>query len=136
MVSITTVYQENLRCHARHDPSGATLVTDAPVDNCGKGESFSPTDLVATALGSCMLTIMGIIADRNHIDINGATATVAKEMVADPVRRIGSLHVRIHIPGDVSPKDRKRLEEGARHCPVYKSLHPDIDAPIVFTYAD
>ncbi len=134
MVSISIEYQGKLRCQARHEPSGNTLITDAPIDNCGKGESFSPTDLVATALGSCILTIMGIIAERNEIDISGAEVNVGKEMVADPVRRIGSLKVDVRIPHQLSEDDRKRLENGARTCPVHKSLHPDVDAPIVFHY--
>jgi putative redox protein len=133
-VKIEVDYQGQLRCEAKHTPSSTTLITDAPVDNCGKGESFSPTDLVATGLGTCVLTIMGIIAERNGIDISGATVEVEKEMVADPVRRIGRLPVKVLIPRDLSADDRKRLENGARTCPVHKSLHPDIDAPIIFQY--
>ncbi|OVE77356.1 osmotically inducible protein OsmC [bacterium F16] len=134
MVSISIKYEGQLRCGATHDPSAATLITDAPVDNCGKGESFSPTDLVATGLGSCVLTIMGIIAERNDIDISGTTVNVEKGMVVDPVRRIGSLKVQVQVPRELSESDRKRLEHGALTCPVHKSLHPDIDAPITFSY--
>ena len=135
MVKIEIDYQGQLRCNAKHTPSATTLITDAPVDNCGKGESFSPTDLIATGLGTCVLTIMGIIAARNDIDISGTTVQVEKEMVADPVRRIGKLPVEVHVPHDLPAEDRKRLENGARTCPVHKSLHPDIDAPITFRYS-
>ena len=137
-VEISVVYEGELRCRAKHAPSGKELVTDAPVDNHGRGESFSPTDLVATALGSCMLTIMGIVAQRNRLDIAGTTVKVLKEMIQEPVRRIGSLQVTIRIPGEKSarlaPEDRKKLELAAHHCPVHKSLHPDIQTPIEFVY--
>src|SRR5512146_333687 len=93
MVQVDVSYEGSLRCVARHGPSGATLTTDAPVDNMGRGAAFSPTDLVATALGTCMLTIMGIVAQRHNIDISGATVSVTKEMAALPVRRIGRLTV-------------------------------------------
>ena len=93
MVAINIVYQGQLHCEATHAPSGATLETDAPKDNHGKGESFSPTDLVATALGSCMLTVMGITARMLDIDLTGARVQVEKEMVASPIRRIGKLTV-------------------------------------------
>lgn len=134
MVEINIAYEGGLRCRAQHGPSDTELVTDAPVDNHGKGESFSPTDLVATALGTCVATIMGILAERHNIDLTGMQITVEKEMVAEPVRRIGRLPVTVRVPGQVSDADRKRLENGARTCPVHKSIHPDIDAPITFIY--
>lgn len=134
MVEINIAYEGGLRCRAQHGPSDTELVTDAPVDNHGKGESFSPTDLVATALGTCVATIMGILAERHDIDLTGMQITVEKEMVAEPVRRIGRLPVTVRVPGQVSDADRKRLENGARTCPVHKSIHPDIDAPITFIY--
>ena len=138
-VRIECEYLGDLRLRATHGPSGTVILTDAPVDNHGRGESFSPTDLVGTALGACSLTIMGIVAQRNGLDIAGATAHVVKEMVAQPVRRIGALKVTITIPADKAAKlsatDRQKLEEGALHCPVHKSLHPDISAPIEFVYA-
>jgi putative redox protein len=102
MVEIRIEYEGGLRCRAAHGPSGAILLTDAPVDNMGKGEAFSPTDLVATALGTCMMTIMGIAADRMGLDLRGATATVTKEMVTSPLRRIGKLAVTIKVPGKLS----------------------------------
>jgi putative redox protein len=137
-VEIDIVYEGGLRCRATHGPSRGQLTTDAPVDNHGKGESFSPTDLVATALGTCMTTLMGIVAERNKLDITGTTVHVVKEMVQEPVRRIGTLRVKIGVPPDkgarLSPEDRKKLETAALHCPVHKSLHPDIQTPIEFTY--
>jgi putative redox protein len=134
MVAIQLEYQGDLHCKAVHGPSGTELATDAPKDNQGRGESFSPTDLVATALGSCMLTVMGIMARTLKIDITGTTATVEKEMATTPVRMIRSLTVKIHVPHQVSEEDRKKLERAAHTCPVHKSLHPDVQKPIEFTW--
>jgi putative redox protein len=134
MVSSQIESQGDLHCKATHGPSGAELLTDAPKDNQGRGESFSPTDLVATALGTCMLTIMGIAARTLNIEIAGATATVEKEMTAAPPRRIQRLAVRIHVPHSPSPADREKLERAAHTCPVHKSLHPDVQIPIEFTW--
>ena len=134
MVSIQLEYQGDLHCRAVHGPSGATLTTDAPKDNQGRGESFSPTDLVATALGSCMLTVMGIMAGTLNIDIAGTTATVDKEMASSPARMIERLTVRIHVPHPVSDENRLKLERAAHTCPVHKSLHPDVQKPITFTW--
>jgi putative redox protein len=137
-VEIDIVYQGNLHCQATHAPSGSTLITDAPVDNGGQGASFSPTDLVATALGACMVTIMGIVAKRDQLAIEGTKVHVVKEMVQQPVRRIGSLKVTINVTGGkkLSQDDRTKLERAAKTCPVHQSLHPDIHAPIEFIYAD
>ncbi len=134
MVAIELQYQGDLHCEAVHSPSGTVLGTDAPTDNQGRCESFSPTDLVATALGSCMLTVMGIMARSLHLDIAGATATVQKEMTAGPSRKIQQLAVKIHVPHAVSEDDRLRLEHAAHSCPVHKSLHPDVQMPIVFSW--
>jgi putative redox protein len=134
MVSIQLEYQGDLHCSAVHGPSGTTVSTDAPKDNQGRGESFSPTDLVATALGSCMLTIMGIMARTLQIDIAGATATVDKEMTSAPPRMIQRLTVKIHVPHAVSEENRQKLERAAHTCPVHKSLHPDVEIPITFTW--
>lgn len=134
MVAIELEYEGDLHCKAVHGPSGTALTTDAPKDNQGRGKSFSPTDLVATALGSCMLTVMGILARTLQIDIAGTTATVEKEMAAAPVRRIQSLKVRIHVPHALSEDNKLKLERAAHTCPVHKSLHPDVDAPIEFTW--
>jgi len=135
MVEMRVAYEGQLRCVAAHGPSGQKLATDAPVDNMGRGESFSPTDLVATALASCMLTIMGIIAQRQGIDIGGATASVTKEMASQPVRRIKRLAVSISVPAKVSEEDRRRLEHGVHTCPVVKSLHPDVEVAVSFNWA-
>lgn len=139
-VEIDITYQGGLRCQAVHGPSRTTLVTDAPVDNHGKGEAFSPTDLVATALGTCMMTIMGIVAERNGWDLTGMTTHVTKEMVASPVRRIGKLLVTITIPEKIASRlsevDRKKLENAAHTCPVHQSLHPEIEAPVTFQWGD
>ena len=129
MVSIALEYQGDLHCKAVHGPSGMEMTTDAPKDNQGRGESFSPTDLVATALGSCMLTVMGIMARTLDVDMAGATATVEKEM-SPPPRRIARLAVTIHMPGGVSEENRLKLERAAHTCPVHKSLHPDVEMPI------
>jgi putative redox protein len=134
MVTMQLEYQGDLHCKAIHEPSGTELTTDAPKDNQGRGESFSPTDLVATALGSCMLTVMGIMARTLNLDITGATATVAKEMTSSAPRRIARLAVRIHIPHAISPENQQKLERAAHTCPVHKSLHPDVESPIDFTW--
>jgi len=134
MVRITTTYEGGLRCRAIHGPSGTTLVTDAPVDNHGRGESFSPTDLVATALGACMMTIMGIVAERHGIDLVGMTAETVKEMSADPPRRIAGLRTRLTIPLPADHPSRSLLEQAAHTCPVHKSLLPEIDAAIEFIW--
>ena len=133
-VEINIVYEGELRCRAQHGPSGVVLKTDAPVDNQGKGESFSPTDLVATALGSCMMTIMGILARRHGYPIEGSTVKVLKEMIQEPVRRIGQLTVEIHVAngGRLKETDRKILQQATQTCPVLKSLHPDIQVQVAF----
>jgi putative redox protein len=134
MVVIELEYEGDLHCRAVHGPSGTTLSTDAPKDNQGRGESFSPTDLVATALGSCILTVMGIMARSLRIDIAGTTATVEKEMANAPVRMIQRLAVKIHVPHAVGEEHRQRLEKAAHTCPVHQSLHPDVQKPIQFIW--
>lgn len=137
-VEIDITYQGGLRCQAEHGPSGNTLITDAPLDNHGKGEAFSPTDLVATGLGACMMTIMGIVAERHGWDLVGMTTHVTKEMAAAPTRRIGKLTVTISIPAEkaslLSATDRSKLENAAHTCPVHQSLHPDIEVPVIFQW--
>src|SRR3954463_1436634 len=115
MVEITTTYNGQLRTTATHGPSGNSLITDAPKDNMGKGEAFSPTDLVATALATCVLTTMGIVAQRHNLDMTGATARVTKEMVATPTRRIGRLALTVKMPRRFSDEDQQRLENAAHH---------------------
>ncbi|WP_430451592.1 OsmC family protein [Rhodopirellula europaea] len=137
-VEITAVYQGQLHCEATHGPSGTKLVTDAPTDNGGRGSSFSPSDLVATALGTCVMTIMGLVADRHELDLSGTTIRVEKEMASTPVRRIASLKTQVTFPAglNLQPEMRDRLVAAARKCPVHQSLHPDIDAPIDFVDLD
>jgi putative redox protein len=135
MVTIDIEYKGDLRCEAVHQPSETRLNTDAPKDNQGKGESFSPSDLVATALGTCMLTIMGIAARNMNVDLKGAKVTVQKEMVATPLRRISKLAVKIQVPAKVTEEQKLKLERAAHTCPVHKSLHPDIEIPVEFVWA-
>ncbi|HVO33848.1 MAG TPA: OsmC family protein [Elusimicrobiota bacterium] len=134
MVKMTVRYLGGLRCEAVHGPSQTTIQTDAPVDNMGKGEFFSPTDLVATALVGCILTTMGIVAQRNGLSLERLWAEVEKDMVKVPERRIGALRVTVHMPNTLTAEDRRKLESAGHHCPVHKSLHPDIDAPVTFVY--
>jgi putative redox protein len=133
MVAIEVEYQGDLHCRAVHGPSGTEFSSDAPKDNQGKGESFSPTDLVATALGTCMLTTMGILARTLGIDMAGATATVEKEMTPPP-RRIERLTVQIRMPHALDAENQLKLERAAHTCPVQKSLHPDVETPVTFTW--
>ena len=135
-VEINITYDGGLICTATHGPSRNTLTTDAPVDNGGKGAAFSPTDLVATALGTCMATVMGLVAKRSNLDIDGLQVQVIKEMTADPVRRIGSLKTRLVFPKDkpLAAADRAKLEAAAKACPVKQSLHPDVKLPMEFVY--
>ncbi|MES2058613.1 MAG: OsmC family protein [Pseudomonadota bacterium] len=134
MAAVHIEYQGDLHCKAVHGESGTELTTDAPKDNQGRGESFSPTDLLATALGSCILSVMGIKARALNIDIGGATAIVEKEMANTPVRRVHKLAVRIDVPQHLSPEHRHKLEEAAHSCPVHKSMHPDVQIPIEFSW--
>ncbi len=136
MVKISAEYQNQLRCRAIHGPSGNALLTDALVDNHGKGESFSPSDLVATALGTCMMTVMGIVAERDRIPYEGVRVEVIKEMATAPPRRIARLQVRLEMPGGLTPDQRKKLENTAHFCPVHRSLHPDIEVDLEFVYPD
>jgi putative redox protein len=136
MVQIDAIYEGNLRCKATHEPSSATLLTDAPKDNQGNGEAFSPTDLVATALGTCILTTMGIVAKRLNFDFSGARVRVEKEMVTSPTRRIGKLTVKIHGPASATADQRRQLELAAHACPVHRSMHPDVQMPITITWGD
>jgi putative redox protein len=135
MVEIQVAYEGNLRTRAIHTPSGTSLITDAPRDNQGQGESFSPTDLVATALGTCMLTIMGIVARNFKIDLSGSTVRVQKEMVTQPIRRIGKLTVDITVPNPTTQEQQRKLRDAAMQCPVHESLHPDIEIPVTFHFA-
>ena len=127
------IYKNNLRTEAQHIASGQKIITDAPLDNNGKGEAFSPTDLVATALASCMITIMAIAAKKNGINISETSASVKKVMGTNP-RTISDIIIEIKMSKDLALKDRKRLEKAALACPVHKSLHPDMNKEITFSY--
>ena len=114
--------------------SGNTLITDAPVDNKGKGEAFSPTDLLATSLGSCMLTIMGIAAQTHGFDLDGTEIKITKIMADNP-RRVGEVIVKFDFPkNNYSEKEKAIIENAARTCPVAKSLHPDLRQSLIFNY--
>jgi putative redox protein len=128
-------YNGSLRTTAIHIRSGNSIITDAPVDNHGKGAAFSPTDLLATSLGSCMLSIMGIVAERNGIDLKNTEATVEKIMAADP-RRVAQVNVTIIFPPELKAdsKQRQLLENAALTCPVAKSLHSDLVQSVKFEY--
>jgi putative redox protein len=140
MVDIHIGYQGELRCVAKHGPSGIELFTDAPVDNHGKGESFSPTDLVATALGTCMMTVMGIHAAKHQIDLAGARVHVKKQMTKEPPRRIAALPSEIVVPQEkaarIDEAQRAALVKIAETCPVRLSLLPAIDVSLVVQWGD
>lgn len=133
-VEIDVRYEGKLRCRAVHAPSGDELVTDAPTDNHGRGEAFSPTDLVATSLGACMMTIMGIAAERDKIDITGMKVHVVKEMAEKPRRRIGKISLLFTLPEGhtLSENQIAALRRIAQFCPVHGSIHPDIELDIRF----
>ena len=132
MISKVT-YKGSLRTEAIHLQSGNSIITDAPIDNHGKGEAFSPTDLVATALASCMLTIMGIVANRNHLKINVTTAEIEKIMGANP-RRINQIKINIRFNENFDKKTKRKLENAALTCPVSNSLSENLNESIKFIY--
>ncbi|MCB1056834.1 MAG: OsmC family protein [Acidobacteria bacterium] len=132
-VEIRGTYAGNLKTRLVHGPSGAEIFTAAPVDNQGDGSSFSPTDLVAGALGACMMTILGIMAERNGISMEGVEMRVVKHMTSDP-RRIAELEVVLYMPPNLAPDDRLKLERGALTCPVHRSLLAEIGKPVRFVY--
>jgi putative redox protein len=134
MVEISIKYLGDLRCEARHESSGTVITTDAPVDNEGRGESFSPTDLAATSLGACMLTIMGIAARKQGVDLGDTQVKVLKEMTPKPPRRIAKLTVVFTIPLPASHEKRAMLEEAARNCPVHLSLDPGVEQDTRFDW--
>ena len=136
MVQIDISYDGGLHCTAKHLPSGTTLTTDAPVDNQGKGESFSPTDLVATALGTCIATTMDIYARRKDIDLTGLKITVQKEMTTSAPRRIAKLTTEIWVPLPLSADPERHLERVALGCPVHASLHTEVEKPVTVHYRD
>ena len=135
MMTSTVVYEGNLRTVCTHLRSGNTVETDAPVDNNGKGERFSPSDLVATALGSCMLTIMGMRAREMDVDLTGVKIEVEKIMKADP-RRISGINLTFHFPESLQLDEKQRtiLERAAHTCPVIYSINPDIAVNVNFQW--
>lgn len=135
MSTIQVVYHGELRCEAIHQQSGTLIQTDAPTDNQGRGERFSPTDLVATALAACQATIMGIVARREGLDLTGARAAVEKHMSSQPPRRIVRLVVRWTLPAAIPEDRRTHLEQAARTCPVGLSLDPGIIQESSFSWS-
>ena len=134
MLTIQTQYLGDLRTQSRHLQSGAELITDAPTDNEGRGEAFSPTDLLSTALGTCMLTIMGITARKHNFSIDGASVNLTKIMTSAP-RRVGEIIVEFNFPkNNFSEREQKLLEAAAKECPVGRSLHPDLKQTLIFKY--
>ena len=136
MATATGKYLGDLRVELRHEQSGATIVTDAPVDNHGKGEAFSPTDMVGAALGACAMTIIGIYAQTHGVDVSGMEMAVNKTMSADP-RRIGKLEVTFTMPKRAySDKEKASIERAAHTCPGRMSLHPDTEQVFTFFWQD
>jgi len=136
MPTIQTTYLGDLRTEATHLQSGTQILTDAPTDNQGRGEAFSPTDLVAGALGSCMMTIMGIVARRDGIELTGSGMAITKVMSAEPPRRIARLEITLSMktPDPLPEEARTKLERAAHTCPVALSLHPEIEQAIHFRW--
>ena len=133
-VKISCEYLGNLRVRATHGPSGTVLITDAPVDNQGKGESFSPTDLTATSLATCIMTILGIQAKGLNLDFRGLRVEVEKHMTAQSPRRIAKLEAMIQMPAGIAEELHDRLIRAANACPVKQSLHPDIEIVLVWNW--
>ena len=131
MVKIDATYDGNLRCTATHGPSGKQLITDAPVDNMGKGESFSPTDLLATSMLTCIMTIVAIRADSKKIDISGMTGSVEKTMASSP-RRVAKLEVVVNLPSGLDMEDRAWLITEGCNCPVCVSVSESMEVDVTF----
>jgi putative redox protein len=136
MATIETIYLGELRTEAKHVLSGDKVITDAPLDNQGKGEAFSPTDLMSASLGSCMITIMGIAAREHGFNIDGTNCSITKIMAADP-RRVSEIQISFNFPAiQYSDKQKLILEKAAINCPVAKSLHPDLIQKVSFNFQD
>jgi len=135
-VEMVAEYVGELNCKLVHGPSGRALETDAPVDNCGRGLSFSPSDLLGASLVSCAMTTMAIKGPKAGISFESASGQVVKQMHSEGPRRVAELRVEIKMPGGLSVEDRASLERVARNCPVALSLHPDVHIPISFHYPD
>lgn len=134
MVKVQAIYQGQKHCLATHESSGSKIETDAPKDNQGLGEKFSPTDLVGTALGTCILTTMALVAERDGIDIRNSTIDIEKHMTSEGQRKIATLKVLIKLPKTVPEDYRKKLNHVADACPVKRSLHPDLHTPTEILY--
>jgi putative redox protein len=132
-MTASIIYTGKLRCSALHNQSGTTIETDAPTDNKGKGEKFSPTDLLCVSLATCMLTTIAIKADGLEVDITNSSADVTKHMLSDP-RRVGKIEVAVKLPAIGNERDMKILENTGYNCPVVKSLHPDIELVINYKW--
>jgi putative redox protein len=137
-MTATILYEGNLRCNALHLQSGTSIETDAPTDNKGKGERFSPTDLVCTALATCILTTMAIKTASMGIELKGTTINVKKHMLNEPIRMIGAIDVEINFPNSLilEEKDQVILKRVGDNCPVTKSLHPDVKLNIVYNFSN
>ncbi len=132
MVEMTITYEGDLHCKVQHGPSGVVIATDAPVDNQGRGESFSPTDMLAASLASCMATTMGIAAAKNEWVLAGTRVVVKKEMTADPLRRVGRLIVDIFLNAPFDDKEMKVLTNAVTTCPVKLSISDRVLVPVTF----
>jgi putative redox protein len=133
MVRSSTHYKGKMQCELVHEPSGSKIETDAPRDNGGLGQRFSPTDLLGAALSSCVITTMAIVAERDKIDFTSAKATVEKVMTDAP-RRVASLSLHVTLPASLTPEQRVKFERVAHTCPVHRSLHPEVQMPMTFDY--
>ncbi len=132
MATIETTYLGDLRTEATHLQSGTKILSDAPTDNQGKGEAFSPTDLLASSLASCMMTIMGIASRTHNIDMDGTTCEVTKIMSSEPPRRVAEIILNLRFPKTYSDREKQILEKAAYNCPIVLSLHPDLKKTVNF----
>jgi putative redox protein len=136
MVTFTITYDGSLHCSATHGPSGTRIATDAPKDNHGRGEAFSPTDLAATSLATCVITTMAIQTRNDALALDGIRAEVEKHMTTTPPRRLARVVVRLHMPKGIPAGAREKLQKIAHACPVALSLHPDVVQDVSFVYPD
>ncbi len=134
MLKISGKFIGNKKIELLHEQSGTKLITAAPLDNNGDGSSFSPTDLLAAGLASCLLTIAAIVADKKGYDISGSSFDVEKIMSSTPPRRIAEIIVKIKLPSSLTQEQRQLIEEACLKCPAHKSLHPEVKTPIEFIY--
>ena len=133
MVHMKMVYRGEKHCDLTHGPSGILISTDAPKDNHGRGEAFSPTDLLTASLASCILTTMAIHSEKDGVDLKGAHASFTKEMTTSP-RRVGHIAIELHLPTKVSPDWQTKFQDIVRTCPVARSLHEDVRVDVSLIY--